>query len=518
MFTEKDYLRVEGGSLVNGRGEKIVLKGTNLGGWLHREGWMDGCGACLLTVPVVSRRRTEEGLLLSFPKISRCNRFAFSGPGQAYQIWSSLDGERWELRAKGSFSEEKRSQRDHGRPAPYAPGVNVYDEGVFVQDGVIHTNEFPAKFVRIAGVEDAEPMRYGDVDDFQARRMLEARFGKERAEELLAVYQACYLTRRDLAYIKSLGANLVRTPVYWQEVLSPDGSVKENAWENLDWLVEQCRELEIYIMLDYHGAPGGNTMGSITAGQLDSNELWLNDRYQEMSCAIWREISRRYGKEPAIAAYDLLNEPCAVQPSFDDSGMEEKAEKIPSATLYFHLPDSVRKPVRKLYQKFYQTLEEAGDQHIRCMQLFADLELLQPPAAYGWENVMYQVHCYPLGDFRNREAVARSMRDYAAEIRKYRKLWQVPVFAGEFCCWEFEEVWEQWLGALEELGIHWANWSYKITDPVRKDNWSLWYAFDGVYVDYQKDSEAEIRKKWSGCGTEHYQKNEVLEGMLRAFF
>ncbi len=43
-FTEEDFLKTEGTILVNGKGEKVILQGTNLGGWLHMEGWMDGGG------------------------------------------------------------------------------------------------------------------------------------------------------------------------------------------------------------------------------------------------------------------------------------------------------------------------------------------------------------------------------------------------------------------------------------------------------------------------------------------
>lgn len=43
-LTEQDFLRADGQVLRNERGEQVVLQGTNLGGWLHFEGWMDGGG------------------------------------------------------------------------------------------------------------------------------------------------------------------------------------------------------------------------------------------------------------------------------------------------------------------------------------------------------------------------------------------------------------------------------------------------------------------------------------------
>lgn len=43
-LTQTDFLTANGQSLYNEKGEAVHLHGTNLGGWLHMEGWMDGGG------------------------------------------------------------------------------------------------------------------------------------------------------------------------------------------------------------------------------------------------------------------------------------------------------------------------------------------------------------------------------------------------------------------------------------------------------------------------------------------
>ncbi|MBR6939305.1 MAG: hypothetical protein IKH65_00690, partial [Clostridia bacterium] len=39
-FTEEDFLSAKGNSIYNAKGEKITLRGVNLGGWLVFEDWL----------------------------------------------------------------------------------------------------------------------------------------------------------------------------------------------------------------------------------------------------------------------------------------------------------------------------------------------------------------------------------------------------------------------------------------------------------------------------------------------
>lgn len=120
-----------------------------------------------------------------------------------------------------------------------------------------------------------------------------------------------------------------------------------------------------------------------------------------------------------------------------------------------------------------------------------------------------------MGDWRDHDQVQASMTAYMDIIKDYSQTWKLPVMIGEFCCWEFTDVWEWWTGEMNQAGIHWAHWSYKVTDPERRDNWSLFYDFQGEYIDYRNEDLETIRKKWSQYGSENYRKNEVLERILR---
>lgn len=61
-FTETDFLHTEGEDVVNALGEKIFIRGTNVGGWLVQEAWMTPTDAdCqLVTMATFDRRFGEE--------------------------------------------------------------------------------------------------------------------------------------------------------------------------------------------------------------------------------------------------------------------------------------------------------------------------------------------------------------------------------------------------------------------------------------------------------------------------
>ncbi len=70
----------------------------------------------------------------------------------------------------------------------------------------------------------------------------------------------------------------------------------------LDRLLPVCSESGIMAVIDLHTPPGGRN---------DSNEcrLFHEKRFQDSFLAIWEKIAKRYRVNPAVWAYDLVNEP-----------------------------------------------------------------------------------------------------------------------------------------------------------------------------------------------------------------
>ena len=95
-------------------------------------------------------------------------------------------------------------------------------------------------------------------------------------------------------------------------------TANQDGFARIDSVVGWCRETGLYLILDMHDAPGGQTGDNID----DSYGYpWLFEREasQQLFCNIWKKIAAYYKNEPVILGYELANEPIA--PYF--SNMEE---------------------------------------------------------------------------------------------------------------------------------------------------------------------------------------------------
>ncbi len=123
-----------------------------------------------------------------------------------------------------------------------------------------------------------------------------------------------FIKREDIRYLHDLGFNSIRVPLSWRSLMDEQGSFKEETFELLDRLISWCRELEVYVFLDLHAAPGGQTGANIDDTEDDVPRLFMERKYQLQTIALWEEIARRYREEITVGGYDLLNEP--IMPPF----------------------------------------------------------------------------------------------------------------------------------------------------------------------------------------------------------
>ena len=75
-----------------------------------------------------------------------------------------------------------------------------------------------------------------------------------------------YVTREDIRYIKEQGANTIRLPMHYTLCTDEDYmglTADQNGFARVDRLVEWGRESALYLILDMHDAPGGQTGDNI---------------------------------------------------------------------------------------------------------------------------------------------------------------------------------------------------------------------------------------------------------------
>ncbi|GIH25756.1 hypothetical protein Aph01nite_40660 [Acrocarpospora phusangensis] len=142
----------------------------------------------------------------------------------------------------------------------------------------------------------------------QIERRVEALVGPDRAAEFWTRFRGGYVTEEDVAAIARLGFDHVRLPLNSRALVDEDGGFLDG-FTHIDDLLRWCGTHNLWVLLDLHGAPGGQTGTNIDDSPNGRPELFMDDRYRRLTVHLWAEIARRYRDNPVVLGYDLLNEP-----------------------------------------------------------------------------------------------------------------------------------------------------------------------------------------------------------------
>ena len=138
--------------------------------------------------------------------------------------------------------------------------------------------------------------------------------GPVKAKSFWNKFLENYITAADIHYLKQIGMNSLRIPfnyrMFTTEYYMGSGD-PERGFIYLDRLVGWCKQGKIYLLLDMHCAPGGQTGDNIDDGY--GYPFLFEERREPgpVCIAIWKRIAIRYKNEKVIIGYDLLNEPIA---------------------------------------------------------------------------------------------------------------------------------------------------------------------------------------------------------------
>jgi Endoglucanase len=142
-------------------------------------------------------------------------------------------------------------------------------------------------------------------------RFIRTLAGSKYSEKFWREFRDSYVTRRDLELIAEAGFNSIRIPFNHSILLDDEPGInfREDGFALIDRVLAWCEELRLYVVLDLHGAPGGQTGSNIDDCFDDLPRLFIDPESRERALALWTEIARRYKDRWIVAAYDLLNEP-----------------------------------------------------------------------------------------------------------------------------------------------------------------------------------------------------------------
>lgn len=339
----------------------------------------------------------------------------------------------------------------------------------------------------------------GLKDEGSARDLLEKRFGRAAAESLIQDWQDSWFDESDLDRIVALGLNAVRLPIWYRNLQTEDGEWLPDGFKRIDWFVQSAWKRGIYTILDLHGAPGGQTKGESTGRIRQKAELWNNEGHLARTTAIWQRIATRYRGNPAVAAYDLLNEP----------------SDAPSLGTLWSTYDRLYRAVREIDPDHVISVEGCINTRVGEKSIGWGWDALPHPDLFGWKNMLYQLHHYEW-DWNNLDKQKKGIDFHLDEWNKHRSL-GVPVYMGEFNPMAQEQAWAHALGIFTESGFSWTFWTYKATHGTGSDSWGLYNPITKpVAPNLATDDLETIRRKWQGNRTSgQYALNPMIEKVLR---
>ncbi|HEX4322278.1 MAG TPA: cellulase family glycosylhydrolase, partial [Acidobacteriaceae bacterium] len=147
----------------------------------------------------------------------------------------------------------------------------------------------------------------------QSAREIEAMvnelIGPTDAAKFWHEYRDQYISRKDIDLIAKAGFNTIRIPFHYKFFEAGN----EEGFALVDRVVAWAKADGLYVILDMHCAPGGQTGANID----DSwGYPWLyeDEASQQHAMDVWKRIAAHYRNNVTVLGYDLLNEPIPHYP------------------------------------------------------------------------------------------------------------------------------------------------------------------------------------------------------------
>lgn len=254
--------------------------------------------------------------------------------------------------------------------------------------------------------------------------------GPARAQAFWRQFRDTYITRDDIAFIRSVGFNTVRIPLHYRLFMDADGNITGEGWALLDRVLGWVREAGLLAIVDLHAAPGGQTGINHDDGP-GYPLMFYVPRDRQLTVKLWRAIARRYAGNPAILGYDILNEPIA--PYHDVAALNPRLEPF--------------------YKEVTKAIREVDPGRVVILaggQWSSSFDMFGAPFA---DNLVYTYHSF----------WASTKRDSIQRHLNFSARYDVPLFLGE--TGELTDEWNAGFRKLHEThGIGWSFWTYKNLD------------------------------------------------------
>ncbi len=264
---------------------------------------------------------------------------------------------------------------------------------------------------------------------WQIKEKITSLIGESNTELFYEKYRQNFIQKPDIDSIKSWGFNSIRLPFHYNLFTNPP-QFSDKGFQIIDSLLSWCEANQIYLILDMHAAPGGQSDENISDYNPAFPSLWQSEQNKTLTIQIWRKIAEKYKDKEWIGGYDLLNEP------------------------KWDLPPN-NQPLRDLYIRLTDTIRAVDNNHLLFIEgnwFATDFNGLTP----AWdENMAYSFHKYWNGN--NLSSI-----QYLLDLRNSTNR---PLWLGET-----GENSNQWFVECVELmknnNIGWAWWTHKKIESI----------------------------------------------------
>ncbi len=330
---------------------------------------------------------------------------------------------------------------------------------------------------------------WGNLDTIEAFK--QNGYSDAQIQQLFDTYQDNWITEYDLDVIAESGANCVRVPFWYRNFMTDEAGTwidedfdKNPGFKRLDWLIENAGARGLYVILDMHGCPGGQSMNHST-GTVGRNDLYYSEDCRTAMKKLWQAIATRYKGSPAVAAYDIMNEPQ------NNGGFEGKPHFVDS------WDSKAWSMTNEVYREMVAAIREVDPDHVISVEGIWRITNLPDPKTEGWTNMLYQVHLYD--DTTQFKKLAKDVADYADRRG-------VAVLVGEFSNM-------QGIGICDEYGISWTTWTYK-GGKGANGSWFWYYGSPTPVVPKTDDFDTALEKWGEALRTENFFRSTAVCGAV----
>lgn len=256
--------------------------------------------------------------------------------------------------------------------------------------------------------------------------------GEEFTASFWKSFKDNYITRSDIEFIASTGANTVRLPFHYKLFTTEPymgSSDPGEGFARMDSTITWCRDNGLYLILDMHDCPGGQTGDNID-DSYGYPWLFASEANQAKFCNIWKQIATRYAQEPTVMAYELMNEPIAH--FFDDR-------------------DSLNDRLASVMKRAVDSIRTVDNNHIILIGAAQWNSNFQPLSGTDFgPGIAYTCHRY------GGPATAEAIHHYIS----FRDSVQAPMYMGEIG--HNTDAWQSdFAEVMEANNIGYTFWPYK---------------------------------------------------------